>query len=71
MDLTFSPPTTASSLLDQLHRQFVINVEHELRTPVAVAQGYAELLSTGEFGTLSADQQSAALSILAPDASPQ
>jgi CheY-like chemotaxis protein len=38
---------------------FIRNVEHELRTPLAIVQGYAELLRDGGLGALDADQQKA------------
>ncbi len=43
--------------LDRLKNEFVQNVSHELRTPLAIVKGYAELLNTGELGTLPMDYQ--------------
>lgn len=44
--------------LNQLKSNFVMNVTHELRTPLARVLGYADLLD-GQLGDLNADQQSA------------
>lgn len=44
---------------DELHATFIRNVEHELRTPLAIVQGYAELLRDGGLGELAPDQQKA------------
>ncbi|MEJ5311886.1 MAG: ATP-binding protein [Anaerolineae bacterium] len=45
--------------LDALHDTFIRNVSHEFRTPLAVLMGYAEMLYTGELGSLSPEQQRA------------
>lgn len=45
--------------LDAIHDTFIRNVSHELRTPLAVLMGYAEMLYTGELGTLSLEQRRA------------
>lgn len=42
--------------LDRLKSEFIQNVSHELRTPLSIVHGYAELLSSGEFGELLPDQ---------------
>ncbi len=49
----------SKSNLDNLHSTFIRNVEHELRTPLAIMQGYAELLQKGELGDLAPEQQEA------------
>ncbi|MBN1179334.1 MAG: GAF domain-containing protein [Anaerolineae bacterium] len=46
--------------LDQLKSEFIQNVSHELRLPLALIRGYAELLALGELGALEAEQQEAA-----------
>jgi signal transduction histidine kinase len=45
--------------LDRLKSEFVQSVNHELRTPLALARGYAELLREGEMGPLQPEQKSA------------
>lgn len=45
--------------LDRLREQMIQNVGHELRTPLALVQGYAELLLNGELGTIQPLQRSA------------
>jgi CheY-like chemotaxis protein/anti-sigma regulatory factor (Ser/Thr protein kinase) len=45
--------------LGEIHNTFIRNVSHELRTPLALLMGYADLLYTGELGTLSPEQQQA------------
>ncbi len=46
--------------LDQLKSEFIQNVSHELRSPLALILGYAELLAGGELGELSEAQKGAA-----------
>lgn len=46
-----------SEKLKQMRDQFVQNVSHELRTPVAIIRGYAELLDSGDLGSLSGEQK--------------
>jgi signal transduction histidine kinase/CheY-like chemotaxis protein len=46
--------------LDTLREQFIQNVAHELRTPLALVRGYIELLSAGE---LDQEQQTKALTV--------
>ena len=43
--------------LDRLQREFIQNVSHELRTPLALVLGHAELLETGDLGSLLPQQQ--------------
>lgn len=50
--------------LNALKANFVSNISHELRTPVAQMQGYAELLERGLFGDLNKEQIEAVQVIL-------
>lgn len=50
--------------LDRLKDQFVQNVSHELRSPLALIRGYAEMLDGGELGALH-DEQRKPVSIIA------
>ena len=50
--------------LEELQATFIRNVEHELRTPLSIVQGYAELLRDGELGQLAPEQQQALLVIV-------
>jgi len=43
--------------LDRLKDQFIQNVSHELRSPLALILGYAEMLKAGELGELRPEQQ--------------
>jgi len=43
--------------LDRLKGEFIQNVSHELRLPLALIRGYAEMLDDGELGELQSDQQ--------------
>lgn len=43
--------------LDRLKSEFIQNVSHELRSPLALIRGYAELLAGGDLGALSPDQR--------------
>jgi signal transduction histidine kinase len=43
--------------LDRLRNDFIQSVSHELRSPLALVRGYAELLDSGELGELSSEQQ--------------
>jgi PAS domain S-box-containing protein len=45
--------------LDRLKSEFIQNVSHELRSPLALVRGYAELLLAGEFGMLDPPQRNA------------
>ncbi|MBN1954387.1 MAG: GAF domain-containing protein [Anaerolineae bacterium] len=46
--------------LDRLKSEFIQNVSHELRSPLALVRGYAEMLDSGELGPLLEEQQGAA-----------
>lgn len=50
--------------LDRLKNEFIQNASHELRSPVSIIMGYAELFENGELGSLTVDQQEA-LAIIA------
>jgi signal transduction histidine kinase len=43
--------------LDHLKDEFIQNVSHELRSPLALVRGYAEMLDAGELGELTPAQQ--------------
>jgi signal transduction histidine kinase len=43
--------------LDRLKDEFIQNVSHELRSPLALIRGYAEMLDMGELGRLKSEQQ--------------
>jgi len=43
--------------LDHLKDEFIQNVSHELRSPLAIIRGYVEMLKTGELGELQPEQQ--------------
>lgn len=43
--------------LARMRDEFVQNVSHEFRTPLAVVSGYIEILESGEFGPLPAEYQ--------------
>jgi signal transduction histidine kinase len=45
--------------LTKLKVNFVSNISHELRTPLTHIKGYLELLSTGDLGTITSDQDRA------------
>ena len=45
--------------LDRLKDELIQNVSHELRLPLMVVQGYADLVKTGAFGSLNSDVQTA------------
>jgi signal transduction histidine kinase len=47
------------SELNQLKANFVANISHELRTPMTHIKGYLELLSSGDLGLPSGEQQRA------------
>lgn len=55
--------TFEAGKLAELGAIFLQNVEHELRTPVAIIQGYADLLSEGSLGVLDPEQQKAIFAI--------
>jgi PAS domain S-box-containing protein len=43
--------------LDRLKDEFIQNASHELRSPLAIIRGYAEMLEAGRLGPLQPDQQ--------------
>jgi len=43
--------------LDRLKGEFIQNVSHELRSPLAIIRGYTELLQRGELGQLLPEQE--------------
>lgn len=45
--------------MDQLKAEFVSNITHEVKTPLAIGMGYSELLNSELFGNLSQEQQEA------------
>ena len=47
-------------MIDRLKGEFIQNVSHELRQPLALIRGHAELLSAGELGELIPLQQKSA-----------
>jgi CheY-like chemotaxis protein/nitrogen-specific signal transduction histidine kinase len=49
----------AETCLDDLQSMFIRNVQHELRTPLAIIQGYVEVLHAGDLGPLATRQQNA------------
>jgi CheY-like chemotaxis protein len=50
--------------LDDFQSAIIRNVGHELRTPLAIIQGYAEVLRDGVLGTLTPEQEQAILTIV-------
>jgi CheY-like chemotaxis protein len=61
------PPATNSqgAVLSELHEIFLQTVTHELRTPLSILQGYAELLRAEALGPLASAQTRAAEIIVA------
>lgn len=49
--------------LNNPQKTFLQNINHELRTPIAIILGYADLLRDGELGALATEQQRAILAI--------
>lgn len=45
--------------LDRLKSEFIENLSHELRSPMTIVRGYAEVLGSGELGELTPEQQQA------------
>ncbi|MBN1178194.1 MAG: GAF domain-containing protein [Anaerolineae bacterium] len=43
--------------LDRLKDQFIQNVSHELRSPLGLIRGYAEILAQGDLGALQPEQE--------------
>lgn len=50
--------------MDKLKAEFISNVAHELKTPIAVGMGYAELLSSTMIGNIPPEQQDALKQVL-------
>jgi signal transduction histidine kinase len=50
--------------LNRLKANFISTISHELRTPLTHLKGYLELLTNGEIGPLTEDQQAAAAVML-------
>jgi len=50
--------------LDRMKDEMLQNISHELRTPIALVMGYAEMLRDGAFGPV-AEQQAEAIDIVA------
>ncbi|MBX7254960.1 MAG: PAS domain S-box protein [Candidatus Hydrogenedentes bacterium] len=46
-------------MLDRAKDSFLASVSHELRTPLSTVRGYAEMLESGNLGTLASAQQGA------------
>jgi CheY-like chemotaxis protein len=55
---------SGTKALDDLHSAFIRSVQHELRTPLSIIQGYVELLHAGDLGWLAPEQQRALLLIV-------
>ncbi len=49
--------------LDRMKDELIQNISHELRTPLALVMGYAEMLDSGQLGSLS-DEQSGAINVI-------
>jgi signal transduction histidine kinase len=45
--------------LDHMKDELIQNISHELRTPLSLVMGYAEMLWSGELGTVPREQQAA------------
>ncbi len=50
--------------VNRMKTQLLANVSHDLRTPLGAIMGYSEMLETGIFGQLNAEQKDAASEIL-------
>jgi CheY-like chemotaxis protein/anti-sigma regulatory factor (Ser/Thr protein kinase) len=59
-DFSITPTT---ELLEEMKSTFIRNVQHELRTPVAIILGYAELLQSDQMGPISSNQAQATITI--------
>lgn len=61
--ISLSAGSLPAQRLDDLQATFLRTVQHELRSPLTLIHGYAELLSEGSLGPVAPDQQSAVMAI--------
>ena len=61
--LSLQTQSTQLQELETLKNTFIRSVQHELRTPVSIILGYADLLKNGALGDLEESQQQAILTI--------
>jgi CheY-like chemotaxis protein/anti-sigma regulatory factor (Ser/Thr protein kinase) len=57
-------PDKGDTKVEDLHFAFIRNVQHELRTPLSIIQGYVELLHAGDLGDLAPEQQQALFNVV-------